>query len=452
MKTRNMTVGSPLKLIFSVALPLMLGNAFQQLYTVVDVQVIGQVEGYETLAAIGSCDWFSWLFIGLIQGFAQGFTIPMAQAFGAQDNALLKRSIGNAAVLAAIVSVLFGAVALVSITPIMNLLKVSVNLQPIAASYMRVLFAALPVVMGYNLLAGVLRSLGDGKTPLVAMVIASLVNVALDYLFVKGFSWGVVGAAAATVIAQVISCIYCIIKLKGLSVVHLTGNDLRIHMPMMKKLTLLGFPVAAQNCVIAIGGMIILRVVNPMGEAFIAGYTSTNKLYGLLEIAAISFGYATSAYAGQNFGARKLDRIYKGIHASAVVGVLTACVIAAAMLLFGRNIVASFISGENLEEVQKGIRIASEYLYIMSACLPILYVLYIYRSALQGVGNTVMPLVSGIAEFIMRTGAALLLPGLIGYKGVFWAEVLAWFGADLILIPSYYVMIKRMKRTQDSPG
>lgn len=445
MKVRNMTEGNPLKLILTVALPLMLGNIFQQMYTVIDAQVVGQVEGYETLAALGSCDWFNWLFLGLIQGFAQGFTIPMAQAFGAGDYRTLKKSVGNAAVLALVISVAFTVIAHLSISPILTLLKVETELRPIASSYVRVLFSGLPVVMVYNLLAGILRSMGDGKTPLYAMVIASITNIALDYLFVMGFGWGVVGAAAATIIAQMVSCVFCVIKLKNISIVRPSRSDLRPEAEMSKTLVSLGLPVAAQNCIIAIGGMIILRVVNPMGAEFMAGYTATNKLYGILEIAAISFGYATSAYAGQNYGAGGHERIRKGVHAAAVAGVITALLIALFMLIFGRAIVSSFISGDNAEGVEKGIRIGCEYLTIMSACLPILYLLYIYRSALQGMGNTFMPMMSGLAEFVMRTLAALILPGLIGYPGVFWAEVLAWFGADLILIPSYYVMLRKKK-------
>lgn len=450
MKVRNMTEGNPLKLILSVALPLMLGNVFQQMYTVIDAQVVGQAEGYETLAALGSCDWFNWLFLGLIQGFAQGFTIPMAQAFGAGDEKKLKKSVGNAAVLSLVISVAFSVIALLSISPILSLLKVETHLRPIATSYVNVLFSALPVVMAYNLLAGILRSMGDGKTPLYAMAIASIVNIALDYLFVMGFHWGVVGAAAATVIAQVASCVFCLIKLKGISLIRLSKCDLTPEKTMSKKLISLGVPVAAQNMIIAVGGMIILRVVNPMGAEFMAGYTASNKLYGILEIAAVSFGYATTAYAGQNYGAGRHERIYKGVHAAAVLGVITALVITLSMFIFGKGIVSSFISGEDIEGVEKGIRIGTEYLYTMSACLPILYILYIYRAALQGMGNTMMPMMSGLAEFVMRTLSALILPGLIGYSGVFWAEVLAWFGADLILIPSYYYMIHKAKKKMEA--
>lgn len=446
MKVRNMTQGSPLKLLLAVAFPLMIGNVFQQMYTVIDAQVLGRAEGYETLAALGSCDWLNWLFLGLIQGLTMGFTIPMAQAFGANDEKTLKRAVGHSVVLGLIVSVALALFAVFGISLFMDLLKVDPVLRPIAVKYVRVLFSALPVVMCYNLLAGILRSMGDGKTPLYAMAIASITNIALDCLFVIGFQWGVVGAAAATVIAQIVSCAFCFFKLKNFSMVRPEKSDFRLRAGMCRRLISLGVPVAAQNMIIAIGGMIILRVVNPMGAVFMAGYTSSTKLYGVLEIAAVSFGYATSAYCGQNFGAGEHGRIWKGVHVSAALGVVTALVITAFMFLFGNPIIGSFISGDDAAAVQESIGIGCEFLYIMSGSLPILYLLYVYRAALQGMGNTLMPMLSGLAEFVMRTLAALILPGLIGYQGVFWAEVLAWFGADLILIPSYYIMIRKIKK------
>ena len=208
----------------------------------------------------------------------------------------------------------------------------------------------------------------------------------------------------------------------------------------------LGLPIAFQNGVIGVGGMIVQSIVNPLGVAFIAGYTATNKLYGVLEVAAISYGYAVSTYTGQNLGARKAERIWKGVHASAVIGVLTAAVIAGFMFLFGRGIIGSFISGTP-EEIAAATQIGWEFLCLMSLWLPVLYLLHIYRSALQGMGNAVMPMASGVAEFIMRTGAAFLLPAVIGYPGVFWAEILAWAGADLILIPSYYADLRKIRKT-----
>ena len=439
-----MTEGRPIRLIMGIALPLMLGNVFQQLYTVVDASVVGQGVGMEALAALGASDWFNWMFLSIAQGLAQGFAIPMAHAFGAKDYDGLRKNVGNAAVLAVVTSAIITVAALLLIRPVLALLGTPEDIRPMSTAYLTVLFAGLPVVMAYNLLAGVLRSLGDGRSPLYAMIVASLVNIALDVLFVVGFGWGVSSAAAATVIAQGCSCLFCLYRLKGAEVMRLKRSDLKPDPRLCGRLLRLGVPISAQNAIISVGGMIVQSVVNPLGVAFIAGYTATNKLYGVLEIAAVSYGYAMSTYAGQNLGARKIDRIRRGVRSGALAGVLTAAGIAAAMFLFGRQIVSLFIDS-GAETAADAVRIAVEYLRVMSAALPVLYILHVYRSALQGMGNTVMPMVSGLAEFMMRTGSALLLPGLVDYWGVFYAEILAWAGADLILVPSYLSTFARLK-------
>ena len=445
MSVRNMTEGRPIKLIFAVALPLMLGNVFQQLYTVVDAHIVGSVIGVSALAAVGAADWFNWLFLGIVQGLAQGFAIPMAQAFGANDHARLRRCVGNAAVLSVLTSAVITLSALLLISPVLTLMSTPSAIRPMSTAYLTILFAGLPVVMGYNLTAAILRALGDGRSPLYAMVAAAFINIALDYLFVAGFGMGVGGAALATIIAQACSCLFCLYRISRIAFVHPSREDYRPDRSMYGRLLRLGLPIAFQNGVIGVGGMIVQAIVNPMGVAFIAGYTATNKLYGVLEVAAISYGYAVSTYTGQNLGAKKPKRIWTGVHAAAVTGVLTAWVIAGFMFLFGQNIIGSFISG-TAEEVAAATQVGWEYLRLMSVCLPILYILHIYRSALQGMGNTVMPMLSGFAELVMRTGSAFLLPGLIGYPGVFWAEVLAWIGADLILMPSYYHDVVKLKK------
>ena len=445
MRVRNMTEGRPIRLILAVALPLMVGNIFQQLYTVVDAQVVGRVEGVSALAALGASDWFNWLYLGIIQGFAQGFAIPMAQAFGAKDYPALRRNVGNAAILAVIMGAVITALSLLSINPVLALMDTPMEIRPMSALYLTILFSAFPLVMAYNLLAGILRSLGDGKSPLYAMVVASLTNIALDMLFVAGFKWGVAGAAVATAIAQGCSAVFCLMRLKKLDFVRPSRDDLRLRRETCRHLMGLGLPVAAQNGVIGVGGMVVQSIANTMSVAFIAGYTSTNKLYGVLEIAAISYGYAMSTYAGQNLGARKAERIKKGVRAAALTGIATSLVIAGCMFLFGKSIVSSFISGTP-EETAEAVGIACEYLYLMSGLLPVLYILHIYRSALQGMGNTVAPMVSGIAELVMRVCGAWMLPGLIGYSGLFWAEILAWAGADVILLSGYAKTFARIRR------
>lgn len=445
MSVRNMTKGRPASLIMSVALPLMLGNIFQQMYTVVDAQIVGSVVGVSALAAVGAADWFNWLFVGLLQGFSIGFAIPLAQAFGANDYDRLRKYTGNAVVLSAAISVVFTIAALLLIHPVLELLKTPQAIRPTSVSYLRILFSGLPIVMGYNLLAGVLRSLGDGKSPLYAMVVASLVNIVLDLLFVAGLGWGVGGAALATILAQGCSLVFCLYRLSRISFIRLSPQDLKPDLSACRHLVRLSLPVAFQNAVIGVGGMIVQSVANPLGVTFIAGYTATNKLYGLLEIAAVSYGYAISTYTGQNLGAKKFDRIKKGVHTAVIMGIITSMIIALFMFLFGRAIIGSFISGTP-EEVDAAMKIGWEFLRLMSLSLPILYVLYIYRSSQMGMGHTLIPLLSGFAEFIMRTGAALLLPGIIGYSGVFWAEVLAWLGADFFLIPGYYWALRKHRK------
>ncbi len=297
------------------------------------------------------------------------------------------------------------------------------------------------IVMLYNLLACILRALGDGKTPLNAMIVASFTNIALDILFVLVLDFGIAGAAAATLIAQLVSAVFCIFHIRKIEILSFRRDDFRFHQGMTEKLLVLGSPMAFQNGIIAVGGMIVQSVVNGFGVIFIAGFTATNKLYGLLEIAATSYGYAMVTYVGQNLGAGQIGRIRQGVRSAVIIGTLTAVGIAVVMLLGGKYILSLFISGTP-EEYEKTMAIAYYYLSIMSICLPILYLLHVLRSAIQGMGNTVLPMLSGVAEFVMRTLSALFLPLLVGQTGIFYAEILAWIGADVILVTSYFVKIR----------
>lgn len=442
---RSMTEGKPLKLIFSFALPLMIGNVFQQLYTVVDTMVVGQVLGVNALAALGAADWLNWMILGIIQGFAQGFSILMAQEFGAKKIERLKKVIGNSIGLAAVSAIILLILSQIAVMPILHLLQTPDTIIDQSLLYLRIMFGGIPIVMTYNLLASVLRSLGDGKTPLHAMVVAAAINIGLDILFVMAFGWGIAGAAAATLIAQLSSGLYCLVHIRKIEFLSLNKEDYRFDKELDKKLILLGLPMAFQNAIISVGGMIVQAVVNGFGVIFIAGFTATNKLYGVLEVAATSYGYAMITYVGQNLGAGRLDRIRKGMRSAVLIAVLTSAVIAACMLIFGHQILACFISG-SAQEVKQTMDIAYYYLAVMSLFLPILYILHVTRSALQGMGDTMLPMASGIAEFIMRTGAAILLPFFLGETGIFYAEILAWAGADVILVTSYFLRVRSINR------
>ena len=443
--TKNMTEGRPLPLIISFALPLMVGNIFQQMYTVVDTMVVGKTLNVSALAALGSADWLNWLMLGVVCGLAQGFGILIAQQFGARQYEDLRKTIGCSALLSAICSLVLLILGQAVIIPVLNLLQTPAEILPGAELYLRIMFGGIPVVLFYNLLAAVLRSLGDGKTPLYAMIVASITNIVLDLLFVPVFGWGIAGAAIATVIAQGVSGVYCLLQLRRIPIVRMDSGSFRMVPGLSKRLMLLGIPLAAQNAIIAVGGMIIQSVVNGFGVSFIAGYTAANKMYGLLEMAAVSFGYAMVTYVGQNLGAGKPDRIRQGVTTATWVSMGVSAVICGIMLLLGKSILMGFLSGTP-EVVAEALDVAFEYLTIMSLCLPVLYILHVIRSAIQGMGNTVLPMVSGISEFIMRTGGVLLLPALVGHKGIFIAEVLAWLGADLILVPGYVCLIRKLRK------
>jgi len=442
--TKTMTEGRPLPLIISFALPLMVGNIFQQMYTVVDTMVVGKTLQVGALAALGASDWLNWLMLGVVSGLAQGFGILIAQQFGAKQYDALCKTVGCSAVLSLVSSAVLVLIGQLSVTPVLRLLQTPPEILPGSVLYLRVMFSGIPVVLAYNLLAAILRALGDGKTPLYAMIVASITNIVLDILFVPVFGWGIAGAAIATVIAQVVSGIYCLLRLRKIPILKIDTGCFRPEGPLALRLLMLGMPMAAQNAIIAVGGMIIQSVVNGFGVVFIAGYTAANKMYGILEMAAVSFGYAMVTYVGQNLGAGKPERIRRGVKTASLVSVAVSALICAVMLLLGKPILSGFISGEP-ETAAQALDIAFEYLTVMSLCLPVLYILHVVRSSIQGMGNTVLPMVSGISEFVMRTGGVLLLPALLNYRGVFWAEVLAWLGADLILVPGYFYLIRRVE-------
>ena len=448
-RIKNMTTGSPMKLLFQFALPLMMGNVFQQLYTAVDTAVVGKGLGVDALAALGAADWLNWMILGMVQGLTQGFAILMAQSFGANQFEHLRKVVGNTIVLSAISAVILVALGEAAVAPILRLMKTPEEIMPGALVYLRIMYGGIPIVMAYNLLACILRSLGDSKTPLNAMIVASFINIGLDLLFVLVFHWGIAGAAAATIIAQGFSAVYCGIRVSKIEILRLTRSHFKLDLRLSGRLFSLGSPMALQNGIIAVGGLIVQMVVNTWGVIFIAGYTATNKLFGILEIAATSYGYAMVTYVGQNLGAGNISRIKKGVRAANGLGFATSLVISAIMLLFGKFLLGMFLSGDPAD-VSAAMSIAYEYLTVMSICLSALYYLHVIRSTLQGLGNTVLPMVSGIVELVMRLVIVLILPGIIGQMGIFLSEVSAWFGADIVLLISYLFTIHGISRKTET--
>ena len=442
-KTLNMTQGNPLKLLIRFSLPLMFGNVFQQLYTVVDTAIVGKGVGMAALAALGGVDWLNWMMLGIAQGFTQGFSVRVSQKYGEEDIPGLHRFMGQSALLSAVLAlfcVLFGQLAL----PLfLRFLRVPAELSDMASLYTRILFAGLPAVFFFNYCSAMLRAVGDSKTPLIAMAAASVVNIVLDIIAVFMLNWGIAGAAIATLLSQCLSGIICLIKICRTPLLKFSKSDLVPDRKVLANLMGIGSPSAAKNMIIAIGGMAVMTVVNTFGTAFIAGFTSTNKLYGLLEICALSYGYAVITYVGQNYGAMRFDRIRAGMKSAALLAVATAVVISALMFLFGRPITMLFISTENPADAAQAGNVAYQYLCVMAAWLPVLYILYLLFSALQGLGDSVRPMISGIIELVCRVVIAVAV-AFIGYKsGIYLAEIFAWTGAVIYL---WYHLRRRLKQ------
>jgi len=446
-RTLNMTTGSPMKLLFSFALPLMFGNIFQQLYTIVDTAIVGRGVGMLALAALGTVDWLNWMMLGIAQGFTQGFCIRMSQKFGAQDMEGLKQTLGTSILLTAIVAAVGTLVAQLGLPLFLKWMQVPAYLTASATLYSRIIMGGFAAVCFFNLCSSTLRSVGDSKTPLIAMVIAATTNIILDFVAVFVLRWGIAGAAAATVFSQVLSGTLCAIKIWQTPELRFETRHLTMNLFTAADLMRIGIPAAVKNIIIAVGGMVVQTVVNSFDSmSFIAGFTATNKLYGLLEIAALSYGYAVTTYVGQNYGASLIPRIRSGVRAANTLALLSSVVIAAVMLIFGRPITMLFISREDAALALEAGETAFRYLQLMSVSLPILYVLYVYMSALQGMGNTVAPMWSAAFELLIRLTVAFLVAQ-IGYRnGIFWAEVGAWFGGAATQALGYFLQIRKIKK------
>ena len=449
-RTLNMTNGSPMKLLFSFALPLMLGNIFQQLYTIVDTAIVGRGVGMTALAALGTVDWLNWMMLGIAQGFTQGFCIRMSQKFGAQDLEGLKNTLGASVLLTAMVAVLGTLIAQLGLPVFLHWMQVPDYLRPSATLYSRIIMGGFAAVCFFNLCSSTLRAVGDSKTPLIAMVIAAVTNIILDIVAVFVLGWGIAGAAAATVFSQLLSGFLCAAKIAATSELRFEQRHLALSLQMAKDLMGIGIPAAVKNIIIAVGGMVVQTVVNSFDSvSFIAGFTATNKLYGLLEIAALSYGYAVTTFVGQNYGAGQIPRIHSGVRSANILALLSSVVICAAMLLFGRPITMLFISREDMALALEAGETAYRYLVLMSVSLPVLYVLYVFMSALQGMGNTVAPMWSAAFELLIRLTVAFTVAQIGIREGIFWAEVGAWYGGAVTQALGYILQMRKIKRQNE---
>lgn len=442
-RVTNMTEGSPLKLILLFAIPLIFTNLGQQLYMIVDASIVGRGVGVKALAAVGATDWSYWLILWTITGVTQGFGVFVFRYFGKQEYDKMNRSITMSTILCAIIGVILTLAGVLAAKPLLILLETPADILDGAVTYLTTMVAGTLVVIAYNMAAAILRAFGDGRSPLVAMLIAGLLNVGLDLLFVLVFHWGIFGAAIATVTAQLVSFIYCLIKISKIEYVKLTKADWTPDGKLLKELLLFGLPLALQYIVIAGSGMIMQSTINQHGSLFVAGYTASNKLYGLLESSAISLGFAFSTFFAQNYGAGNKQRVRSGVRTGVKLSVVLALGVTAVMLLVGKYLLQAFIDAGEAEG-PAALEIAQHYLLVMSAFLVVCYLIHVYRNALQAMGNSVWSMISGFAECGVRILMAKVLVSLLGSNILYYIEPFAWVGALLFIMIPYYIYRKKL--------
>ena len=447
-RVTDMTRGNPAKLMLTFAFPVVLTNLGQQLYQIVDAAIVGRGVGVDALAAVGCTDWTYWLILWSMCVMTSGFATFVSRFFGSRDYAAMNRSIMIMSVLSAVIAVVLTAAGLILARPLLVFLGTPEEILDNAVIYLSTMIAGTLVITAYNLAASILRAFGDGRSPMIAMIFAAILNVALDLLFVMAFRWGVFGAALASVLSQLAAFVYCLIKILKIEIVRFDRQNMVWDWKLALEILRFGLPLALQYIIINAGGMIVQSTVNTQGQGFIAGYTAVNKLYGLLECTAISLGNAFTTFTSQNYGAKNFRRVRKGVNTSMVLAIGGAAVLMAITLPLNRWLPQLFIDLKE-EGAAEAVLVASRYLMHMILGLPILYLVYVHRNSLQAIGVASWSLVSGIFEALTRVLFVKVLFDLWGVKVLYYVEPFAWLAAWLfVLVPYYFYERSRLPVSQ----
>lgn len=440
--TMDMTTGSPAKLIVRFGLPLLFGSVLQQLYNFVDTIVVGRGISMEALASVGVTGSLNFLVLGFIMGMAQGVSILVSQFFGSRQPEQMRKSITMSFWLCYGCGLLVTVLSVIGSRWMLTMMNTPANIIDDAVVYLHIIFGGTLISLTYNFLAGILRAVGDSKNPLVAMVIAFVVNTILDILFVIPLKMGVAGAAYATVIAQGVSAVYCLVCVRKIEALRLHREDWAWNGALFSKSFFLSLPVAIMNSITAVGVIFLATAINGYGSDYVAAYSASSKIIVILEQLSSSFGMAVATFAGQNMGAGKIERIRSGVRQTNLILMGMNLASAIIMTLFGRTLLILMVSDSNAVVLA----IALHTLIFQSWFLVALGLLWVYRCALQAMGDTFFPMLSGLLEFAARTFFIIVLPKLMGFDGVLSAEVSAWISAALMLGVTFYIRLHHLNK------
>lgn len=444
--TRDLTNGSPMKLIIGFMLPLFLGMLFQQFYNMVDTAIVGQYLGVKALAGVGSTGSINFLVLGFVQGVCTGFAIPVAQMFGAKDHSAMRKYVGNTIWISAIFAVVLTTVTCLLCADILTWMNTPDDCFNEAYNYIFVIFLGIPVTFLYNILSGIIRSVGDSKTPLYFLIISSLLNISLDLFMIIVLDMGVLGASLATVISQLVSGVLCLIyMIKKFEILHLSREEMRISRYYIGRLCGVGIPMGLQYSITAIGSILIQTAVNGLGSTYVAAVTAGSKVSQLLCCPFDAMGSTMATFGGQNIGAGKIGRVKRGLFDCSCLGVGYSIIGFLVILLFGRNIAMLFVndtSGGSIEEI---LELAQRFLVLNGVFYIPLAFVNIVRFLIQGMGFSQIAIFAGVFEMVARGVVALALVPFLGFDAVCFANPAAWILADCFLIPLFFRCYKKMK-------
>lgn len=439
--TKDLTHGSPAKLILGFALPLLAGMLFQQLYNLVDTMIVGRFLGVTALAGVGATGSINFLVLGFCMGVCAGFSIPVAQRFGAREESRMREFVANGILLSAVFAAVITALTVCFCRDILTMMNTPQDCFEEAYRYIVVIFAGIPFMILYNLLSGYLRSLGDSRTPLFFLILSSLLNVVLDLVLILAFGLGVMGASLATVISQAISGLLCLLWIVvKVPVLHIAASEWRVRKDRMLELCACGVPMGLQYSITAIGSVILQVAVNSLGSLAVAAMTAAMKVLGFLACPFDALGSTMATYGAQNVGASRYERLNRGLWSASVMGFVYSALAFAVAWFFGRSLTQLFVTDGGAELIE----LAQMYMVIQVAFYPLLTLVNVVRFAIQGMGFSMFAVIAGVLEMIARSVAALALVPPLGFLGVCLGSPLAWILADAFLIPAYFRCKKRL--------
>ncbi len=443
-KTTDMTKGSILKHLIMFSIPLIIGNVFQQFYSMADTVIVGRTLGVNALAAVGSTGALTFFVLGFIIGLANGFSIMVSQRFGAGDMKGVRRSVAISGILCLIFSVSMMLLSVSLTRWMLTLMNTPTEIIEDAYNYIVVIFWGIPIAMFYNYISSIIRALGDSKTPLYFLLVASLLNIILDFVCILTFKMGVMGAGVATVFSQAVSGVLCLIYAKK-RIPELfpkkedwkpDGNFTWAHL-------CLGVPMAVQSSVIATGSMAVQTSLNAFGAIAMAGFTAAMRIEQLIVQVMVSIGLTLATFTGQNYGAGATKRIRDGVKIATIISLVFSIIGAIFVVVFGRAFTLFFIDGgQNIDEV---VYYSRKYLITTSFFFPFISCIFVFRNALQGIGNTGIVLIGSAVELTCRLAGATFLTSIWGYIGLCLAGPFAWISASILFIVVYIVDMRRLE-------